>query len=370
MRHPFDGIIIPDSSPDPSVSDRRSVLRWMGAAAAWLPAALFAWTRAAAEPPNAGNVDSAIATDPAKKRAKGYRLYFVAPRDIRRFGSARRKELGVDGKFVNGWRGSSELAETRGFLVWTRPEHAAGLRAESDVAKVHELKAEDTVVTGPPPLGPGEMVVALSPNGWREKPPGDTYLTAAELARKWSTDFARFGNLTFSPDATGRNVRIRVKHGQIPESVLAAIKADPQASYLVSTGGPTTRAVGEEGGHTPATTRAVGEEGGQYPTTYAVGEEGGMTTKAIGEEGGRPPQVTTYAVGEEGSRPPQVTTFAVGEEGAVQPPPRTTKALNEEAGFRPPVVRPPTSATTKALNEEAGTRPPSRVKNVQAVPRK
>jgi hypothetical protein len=254
MRHPFDGIIIPDPSPDRAVSDRRSVLRWMWAAAAFLPAVSWAWIRSAASPPKAGGSDQAVPTDGRRK-------------------------------------------------------------------------AEDTVVAGRPPTGPAELIVSLSPNCWRAKPPRDAYLTAAELARKWSAKCAEFGGVTFSPDVTGRSVRVRSERGPIPNAVLAVLMADPQASYLVFTGVPTTLAVGEEGGPPPVT------------TTRPVSEEGGMTTKALGEEG---------------SRPPHVTTFAVGEEGAVRPPSRTTKALNEEAGFRPP------SRTTKALNEEAGFRPPVR----------
>jgi hypothetical protein len=98
---------------------------------------------------------------------------------------------------------------------------------------------------------------------------------------------------------------------------------DPGPRYNGGGGGTvTTYAIGEEG--------SGGGGGGGSVTTFALGEEGsgGPTTRALGEEGGsRPPSggVTTYALGEEGSsRPPyyhyrpnrpRYTTYALGEEG-------------------------------------------------------
>ena len=43
------------------------------------------------------------------------------------------------------------------------------------------------------------------------------------------------------------------------------LSAKTISSYLVSTGGPTTVAVGEQGGQVPATTKALDEEAGALP---------------------------------------------------------------------------------------------------------
>jgi hypothetical protein len=125
-------------------------------------------------------------------------------------------------------------------------------------------------------------------------------------------------------------------------------------------GGPraTTLAIGEEGGKRPgrgrpATTEPFGEEAGRVvshplpgmedgrkPMTRARGEAGGPTTKALGEEGGRP-------------RP---STRALGEEGA------TTAALREAGGLVVP-VKPGTATLTdrqkKAMWKKLGDKDPA-----------
>jgi hypothetical protein len=93
----------------------------------------------------------------------------------------------------------------------------------------------------------------------------------------------------------------------------SAASAEAQFTTLVvgeEGPGPTTLAVGEEGG----TTKMFGEEG--FPTTHLLGEEQPHTTDAVGEE-----NPTTLMVGEEGGG----TTHLMGEEI-----PMTTLAVGEE----------------------------------------
>jgi hypothetical protein len=104
---------------------------------------------------------------------------------------------------------------------------------------------------------------------------------------------------------------------------------------------------------------------GLTPAASAQGRARGPTTLALGEEGGR---VTTFALGEEGGR---VTTFALGEEGGWRSSRRwaTTYALGEEGGWMmpavpanpplplpelPPLPPVPGFPTTTALGEEGG----------------
>jgi hypothetical protein len=114
-------------------------------------------------------------------------------------------------------------------------------------------------------------------------------------------------------------------------------------------GGPTTKALGEEGaGRAAVTTEPFGEEAGKVMSravpgledgkrpapTAKAGEAGGPTTKAVGEEGGN---VLTEAVNEAGGP----TTKALGEEGAV------TRARGEDGG---PVV--PVQPSTTDLSDK------------------
>jgi hypothetical protein len=306
MRHPFDGIIAADSAHSKPQASRRSLLRWLLSSVGSLAALMMGGWRPALAADSARQGDPK--NDPEKKRAKGYRLYLVVPHYVQTFGSARRAELGVTGRYVAGWKGNRDLLRSKGYLAWVTPEEAKAISAAEDITTVHELKADDTITVGVPAFGPTELIVSLNPNGWRQKPDAGTYLTSEELAQMWSRQYARFANLEFFPSAKGATVYVWIKSGALPDEVLAALKADPQVTQLLYSGKYTTLAFSEEGGVTPPTTRVVAEEGA---TTLALGEEGGVrpgpTTRALGEEGGiRPPRLPTPGV---------PTTLAVGEEG-------------------------------------------------------
>ena len=328
MRHPFDGIVIPAQldetnaareSAGGQASSRRSALRWLLAA----PAAVWGWTAgrwAAADTPGLD----------APARQGSHRLYLVAPKDSRNFKLGRRKELGILGEFVHGWKGKKELARTLGYLAWLTAEQAQKIRGEADIAGVHQLGPSETAAA--PQAGPASLLVVLAPNLWQTKPKEDTFETAEAVGKQWSQQFAD-DKVKVAPMRQGGRVVVAFGPGPIPQKVVDAVRSHPQAASIEWQGMATTLALGEEGER--PTTKAVGEEGGRppaQPTTLAVGEEGARpptTTQALGEEGGpmsprRP--ATTHALGEEGGPrvpPGQVTTMALGEEGnPPAPPPR------------------------------------------------
>jgi hypothetical protein len=311
MRHPFDGIIIPESrslvSPAAEVESametlsrrpsRRSILQWLLAGGGAL-LGLAGGRRARAD-------GSALDEKPA-----GHRLYFVVPKDARKLTAERRKALDIQGDYLNGLKGNKELATRQGFLAWLTPAKAEKVGKESDIATVHALGAADIDLPQPPAGGPVTLVVPVAPDTWRNKPAADTYQSAADVAKHWSKAFAEHKGVQVTARGKTGLVYVAFGAGPIPEKVLEAVKNHPQVF------GPQWQGV--------PTTLAIGEEGGPKVTTMALGEEGNPpapTTRAVGEEGGKPPvlppgRVTTHALGEEGAGPPpQVTTQALGEEG-------------------------------------------------------
>jgi hypothetical protein len=319
MRHPFDGIIIPESEAQQSPSSelrglepsRRSALRWLLS----LPTALFGLTSAARSAHGQGLVPKQPRPEEpllGGKEVNGprYDLYFVVPNDVRALSPQRREELNILGKLLRGWPTRNELRHTACYSAWLLPTEAERLRREQDIRAVLPKTEDDVLTSGSPNPGDLRAIVPLAPNGWRTKPPPGTYLSVRQVAKQWSRQFATFRNVRVRP-ATGQDaIQVSFGNGPVSERVLEAIRSHPQVSLIRWASQPTTLAVGEEGGVRPPvpTTRALAEEGGWPPQ---------VTTRAIGEEGGRPPQPTTLAVGEEGGQPPAVgpTTRALGEEG-------------------------------------------------------
>ena len=231
----------------------------------------------------------------------------------------------VQGGKFNGIPANADLRDLPGYQAWLTPEQAEHVGRQADVALVHEIGPDDVTVDGVPLEGRTTLEASLAPNGWTVRPDAKTYASAKTLAEQWSSQFARFRNLSFQARLSQRGVYIKFGTGPIPAAALDAIKAHPQVYRMTWPGKATTRALGEEGGE--VTTFALGEEGNYPPTTYRFGEEGGeVTTYALGEEGTYPPTTTRF--GEEGTYPP--TTQAMGEEGGTQP---TTRAFGEEGGI-------------------------------------
>jgi len=278
---------------------------------------------------------------PAPQPNQTHRLYFVVPRDIRRFSFLWRRQLNVQGGKLDGLPANPDLQDVPGYLAWLKPEQAAHVDHQSDVALVHEIGPDDVTIDGLPTMGRKTLQVSLAPNDWTIRPDAETYSSAKALAEQWSTQFARFRGLRFRARLSQRGIYIEFGTGPVPTPVLDAIKAHPQVYQMTWPGEATTRALGEEGGE--VTTYALGEEGGYPPTSYRLGEEGTYppTTTRCGEEGTYPP--TSYRLGEEGGTPP--TTMRLGEEGGTPP---TTHRFGEEGGTLP---------TTRAIGEEGGTPP-------------
>jgi len=276
-----------------------------------------------------------------------YRIYFVVPKNIGKFDAKRRSELGIMGKYLNGWAGRKEFKNTQGFSAWLTPAEAAKVRSQPDVRKVHELQPEDVVVVGKARRGFMTLRVVLTPNNWPVRPDHSTYLSTFALADQWSKQFAKFRDVRVTTVPTTSDAFVSFGR-MIPKQVIEALKANPQVSYMEWVAGATTFAVGEEGGQPqPITTQALGEEGG-VTTTWHSEEGGGVTTMRLGEEGGNP--FTTQALGEEGGKPP--TTRRFGEEGGTAP---TTHRMGEEGGTWSPTQPAP---STRAMGEEGGSPPP------------
>jgi hypothetical protein len=153
-------------------------------------------------------------------------------------------------------------------------------------------------------------------------------------------------------ESTGDGLTRRAALGHIAAGAAGVLGLASAARAQVATtlivgeeGGPSTKALGEEGAAAPpaATTEPFGEEAGKVVSRATPGLEdaakpGGVTTEAVGEEGG--PIATTLALGEEGGP----STRALGEEGAF------TKAKGEDGGFRGPLV--PVKPNSTELDEK------------------
>ena len=312
MRHPFGGLL-PGVPEDPGACDRRSLLHAM-LAGTLAGTASGNWAFAQ---PASGKETSRPASGP------GHRLYVVVPKDLRRFGSKRRHELGVWGPYFV--LQEPQKPPQAGFLAWLTEEQAKKLSGQDSVAQVVPLERKLVPGPGPRPQGATQLLVELAPNSFYRKAAG-YYQSTDDVIKTWRKQLARWVNVGLEMEPlTGRDgfVVVRLPVGQGLEEALQAIKSHPQVARV-------------RWYQPQPTTLALGEEGGPRPTTARGREEGGVTTLALGEEGGPPP--TTRRAGEEGDRPP--LTPLNGEAGGP-----TTKALREEGGV-----------TTFALGEE-GNRP-------------
>ncbi len=339
MRHPFGGLL-PGAGDDPGACDRRRLLQALVAGSV-AGVAAGAWQEAAAEEKTDAQEEAKTKQNAAK--GSGHRLYVVVPKDLRRFGTKRRMELGVWGPYFPLQRPKKQ--PQAGFLAWLTAEQAKKLAGNDAVAEVVLLEGKLIPGPGPQPKGVTQLLVELGPNSFPRKPAGH-YEDTDTVLHRWMKQLSCWSNVPIEMGPlSGRDgyVLIRLPMNQGLKDVLQVVKSHPQVIRVQwCQPQPTTLALGEEGGPRPTTARGR-EEGGGI-TTQALGEEGGpATTRALGEEGrggpltpvnGEPGSITTKALHEEGA----VTTFALGEEGGPNPPARgriTTQALGEEGGPRP-----------------------------------
>ena len=138
MRHPFDGIIIPETeTKQPPAGElhawcpsRRSALRWLAS----LPGALFGLGAARAAlgqgfAPRRPQSDSPPVDDRSAETPL-YGLYFVVPDDVRALPARQRQELNILGKLLHGWPSRDELRRTASFSA-SKPSGAGAFRAWS-----------------------------------------------------------------------------------------------------------------------------------------------------------------------------------------------------------------------------------------------
>ena len=171
-------------------------------------------------------------TVPRDPKPPSYQLYFVVPNDPDKFTPERRKELGVQGDFVDGLRTSKEFSKSKGYFAWLAAEQAQKITAATDVKTVHKMGADDVAVSGKPEKDHAVLMVLPVPNRWHNKPAEGTYLSVADLAAKWSKQFADLKGVRVSALEAVGQVRITFDGGQQPEKVLESLKADPQVNTL------------------------------------------------------------------------------------------------------------------------------------------
>ncbi|MFQ5730986.1 MAG: hypothetical protein ACE5KM_03415 [Planctomycetaceae bacterium] len=310
MQHPFDGIIIPESDQGECRRDALKHLAVGGAAALGLSQAAAA--------------DDKVASKRKTINPKDYDRYLVIPRDLRGF-YKRRLKLGIGGNYFT-LPSKDRRKRVGGYLGWLTKEQAKRIAASKEVKQVRRLTAADISGPGPRRGKTTQLVVQLSPNGWRQaKAPKGSYTSTKDLVAAWSK---RFKGVKFKagryPKPEPNSIMINLSAAGVPEDLVEELKEHRQVKRLYWNSVVTTLAIGEEG----ATTKALGEEGGKV-TTKALREEG-ATTLAIGEEGGRP-RPSTRRLGEEGGRKP--ITQALKETGGKRRPGKlTTLALGEEGG--------------------------------------
>lgn len=291
MQHPFEGILDPTGTP------RRDVLKTLVAGSA---AAL------AISPELLSAEDKPTAEAPAK--AADYNRYLVIPKNFSAFRTARRTKLGIGGGYFRVAPSKDVKVAKAGYLGWLTAEAAEKLSDEMDIKEVFRIEAKDIAGPGKKPDKATQLMVRLSPNGWRQAvPPKGSYVSTADLIGQFSK---KHKDVKFQPAKSETYFLVNIGPAGMPESLIKDLTAHPQVVGVSWSGGATitTLAIGEEG----ATTKALGEEGA---STRRLGEEGGVSTKALGEEGGVKP--STRRLGEEGGRPPvgKPTTLALGEEG-------------------------------------------------------
>jgi len=230
-------------------------------------------------------------------------------------------------------------ASVVGLAAAARATAADGPGSTAPPTGTAPANSRDVPVIGRPRKGFMTLKVVLTPNK-RPEGPDSADGRADALAAEWSRQFIRFRDVKVTTLPSIDDVFISFTRF-IPKQVIAAVKAHPQVSYLEWVAAATTFALGEEGGGVaePTTTNTLGEEGG-YPTTTFFNEEGGYypsTTTRMGEEGGTwsPTHPTTTRLGEEGGTwsPTSPTTMRLGEEGGTwSPTSPTTMRLGEEGG--------------------------------------
>jgi hypothetical protein len=312
MRHPFDGILRPDSEQTEASSEfiqsaaadaelcesRRDALKHFVAGGALA----FGLTEAALhaddkQPP---------ARSGRKRLRGGYARYLVMPRDFRGLKTDRRVQLGIGGGYFRCVLRKDETFPRAGFLAWLTDAEAKKLAKSKDVRGVLPITPADVPGPGKKPAGASQFAVQLVPNGFAKvKPPRDSFVDTPTLIDEWTKAFP---DVKFEPSGSPGRVLVKIGPAGMPESLPAALKKHPQVVGVHWHGTVTTLALGEEG----ATTKALGEEGA---STRRRGEEGGVSTRRLGEEGGRPP--VTRARNEAGKPPGGgVTTLALSEEGA------------------------------------------------------
>jgi hypothetical protein len=312
MRHPFDGILRPETGQlEVAAESRQTAASSVAATEESRRDALKQFIAGGAVV--FGLADSPLLGDDAKGRgdtkrtaARGYGRHLVVPADFRALKSERRAELGVGGGYFRRAMKKNEQFPKAGFLAWLTPDAAKTLATRMGVREVLPIKAEDVPGPGTRPAGASQLAVRLVPNGFtKARPPKGSFVDAPDLIEQWSK---RFPDVKFKPGGSAETVLVNIGPAGMPESLPAALKKHPQVVGLHWQGTVTTQAIGEEG----ATTKAVGEEGA---STRRRGEEGGVSTRRLGEEGGRPPLTRARREAGNVSRG-TLTTQALGEEGA------------------------------------------------------
>jgi hypothetical protein len=296
MRHPFDGILRPETEQpevaveirQPAATDesRRDALKQFVAGGAAM----------------IGLAESPLHADEAKPRTRkkrtavgGYNRYLVVPTDFRSLKTERRIPLGIGGGYFRRAMKKEERFPKAGFLAWLTPDAAKKLAGQTGVREVVALQADDVPGPGARPASASQLAVQLVPNGFTKvRPPKHSFVESTDLIDQWSK---KFPDVKFKAGASAGIVLVNIGPAGMPESLPAELKKHPQVVGIQWHGTPTTLAIGEEG----ATTKALGEEGA---STRRRGEEGGPpVTTALREAGKVPPgTATTTALREEGAK--------------------------------------------------------------------
>lgn len=201
------------STAEPSKPTRRTVIRWMVAAAGTGISATLGCSplkrrvgrdmelveetfETPVEEPVETTLDELV--EPTTEEP-GHTLYVVVAKEGVKFDEKRREDLGVLGPSC----GTQEGPEGEfGYLGWFTAEAANRISKQQDIRLIETVTAEIPIEVGTSIIDePVVIIVRLAPNEWGKKPISSTFVPNYVLADQWAGQFRHIHGAQVTADA-------------------------------------------------------------------------------------------------------------------------------------------------------------------------